>query len=193
MRITLPCHGAAVPPRCLVERSRRRSVTALVAVALMPGTGPRVGEVATLRCDDLDSDAKSARVIGKGSRERQVYLSSDWIVGLIRVQLKTRCRLGARHRCLLRNCQWPVGSAQWRTAELPVGGQQNCPFVANRTARSWPTDLPVVQLVSGVTPFPAVAWVRRMLSPAVMTMWAWCRSRSTDDLFLRKTRRLAEK
>ena len=32
-------------------------------------------------------------------------------------------------------CQWPVGSAQWRTAELPGGGQQNCPFVANRTAR----------------------------------------------------------
>ena len=33
------------------------------------------------------------------------------------------------------NCQWPVGSAQWRTAELPTGGQQNCPFVANRFAR----------------------------------------------------------
>ena len=32
-------------------------------------------------------------------------------------------------------CQRPVGSAQWRTAELPAGGQQNCPFVANRTAR----------------------------------------------------------
>ncbi len=32
-------------------------------------------------------------------------------------------------------CQWPVGSAQWRTVELPTGGQQNCPFVANRFAR----------------------------------------------------------
>ena len=32
-------------------------------------------------------------------------------------------------------CQRPVGSARWRTAELPAGGQQNCPFVANRTAR----------------------------------------------------------
>ena len=26
--------------------------------------------------------------------------------------------------------------------ELPVGGQQDCPLVARRTARSWPTDLP---------------------------------------------------
>ena len=72
-------------------------------------------------------------------------------------------------------CQRPVGSAQWRTVELPGGGQQNCPVVAGCSAR-W------VQLVSGVTPFPAVAWVRRMLSPAVMTTWAWCRSRSTVAL-----------
>ena len=54
--------------------------------------------------------------------------------------------------------------------------------MANRTARRWPGVLPVVQLVSGVTPLPAVAWVRRMLSPAVRTMWAWCRSRSTVAL-----------
>ena len=40
-----------------------------------------------------------------------------------------------------------------------------CPVADSRTARRWPTDLPGVQLVSGVTPFPAVAWVRRMLSP----------------------------
>ena len=31
-------------------------------------------------------------------------------------------------------CQWPVGSARWRTAELPSCGQQNCPFVADRFA-----------------------------------------------------------
>ena len=54
--------------------------------------------------------------------------------------------------------------------------------MANRTARWWPGVLPVAQLVSGVTPLPAVAWVRRMLSPAVMTTWAWCRSRSTVAL-----------
>ena len=47
--------------------------------------------------------------------------------------------------------------------------------MASRTARWWPGVLPVAQLVSGVTPLPAVAWVRRMLSPAVRTTWAWCR------------------
>ena len=65
-----------------------------------------------------------------------------------------------------------------------------CPVADSRTARSWPTELPgggqvfcpLGQLVSGVTPLPAVAWVRRMLSPAVRTTWAWCSSRSTVAL-----------
>ena len=70
-------------------------------------------------------------------------------------------------------------NGQW---DLPSGGQQNCPAVANRTARWRTAELPTVQLVSGVTPFPAVAWVRRMLSPAVSTTWAWCMSRSTVAL-----------
>ena len=55
-------------------------------------------------------------------------------------------------------------TAQWRPAELPSGGQVFCPQA------------------SGVTPFPAVAWVSRMLSPAVRTMWAWCSSRATVAL-----------
>ena len=75
-----------------------------------------------------------------------------------------------------RRCQGPVGSAQWRTVELPVRGQQNCPVVARCSARG------SVGQPSGVTPLPAVAWVRRMLSPAVMTTWAWWRSRSTVAL-----------
>jgi len=70
------------------------------------------------------------------------------------------------------DCQGPVGCARWRTVELPGRGQQNCPVTARCCARA-------VQVVSGVTPLPPVAWVRRMLSPVVMTTCAWCRSRST--------------
>ena len=33
-------------------------------------------------------------------------------------------------------------------SELPVGGQQKCPLVAMKTARSWPTDLPTKGLVA---------------------------------------------
>ena len=75
----------------------------LVAVALMLGTGIRVGEAAALRCGDFDSRARSFRVDGKGARERQVYLASDWIVGLIEAQLTTRQALGVQHNRLLFN------------------------------------------------------------------------------------------
>ena len=59
---------------------------------------------------------------------------------------------------MVNHCQRPVGSAQWRTVELPGGGQQNCPVVARCSARGlvgqwrhpladseprwWPTELP---------------------------------------------------
>ena len=42
--------------------------------------------------------------------------------------------------------------------------------MANGTAW-WPAVFSVAQLVSGVTPSPAVAWVRRTLSPAVSGTW----------------------
>ena len=41
-------------------------------------------------------------------------------------------------------CQRPVGSAQWRPAELPSGGQQNCPLAARCSAHpfSWSVASP---------------------------------------------------
>ena len=56
-----------------------------------------------------------------------------------------------------------------------------CPVVANRTARWRTAELATIQC-QWRHPCPAVAWVSRMLSPAVSTMWAWCISRSTVAL-----------
>ena len=75
----------------------------LVAVAMMVGTGIRVGEAARLRGEDFDAEANSIRVVGKGARDRQVFLSSDWFVGLIQAQLETRSMLGVPHQRILFN------------------------------------------------------------------------------------------
>lgn len=75
----------------------------LVAVTLMLATGIRVGEAVTLRCHDFDPGARSIRVTGKGARERNTYLSCDWIVGLIRAQLATRQAASVQHDRLLFN------------------------------------------------------------------------------------------
>ena len=66
---------------------------------------------------------------------RQVYVGMD--IGTSKIQ---RCEMeGFEHRLIdlvEPSCQWPVGSAQWRPAELPSGGQQNCPLAARCSARS---------------------------------------------------------
>ena len=31
-------------------------------------------------------------------------------------------------------CQWPFGTARGRPAEMPAGGHENCPLMANRSA-----------------------------------------------------------
>ena len=62
------------------------------------------------------------------------------------------------------SCQRPVGSAQWRTVELPSRGQQNCPVVA-RCSASW---------VAGSAPITALmgSWERgQVVTPDALMRW----------------------
>jgi site-specific recombinase XerD len=77
--------------------------TTLLAVALMVATGVRVHEVVGIACQDVDLDGRSVRLIGKGRRERQVYLTNDWITGLTRSYIDTRATLDVDHPYLLFN------------------------------------------------------------------------------------------
>ena len=77
--------------------------TTLLAVALMVATGVRVNEVVGIKCQDIDLPGRSLRILGKGRRERQVFLTNDWITGLTRAYLKTRAALGLEHSHLLFN------------------------------------------------------------------------------------------
>lgn len=79
--------------------------TSLLAVALMVATGVRVGEVVNIRCLDIDLPARSVRIIGKGRRERQVFLTNDWISRLTRSYLEGRASLGVEHPYLLFNAR----------------------------------------------------------------------------------------
>lgn len=136
----------------------------LVAVALMLGTGVRVGEVVSLRCDDVDLRARSARVMGKGALERRVYLTGDWIMGLLQAQLETRLELSVQHPCLLFNRHGNVmTTASLRTRvgkELSLAGIEEhiTPHVLRHTAAT--------QLIeSGVD----IRFVQRLLGHASLT------------------------
>jgi integrase/recombinase XerC len=77
--------------------------TTLLAVALMVATGVRVNEVVGIKCQDIDLTGRSLRIVGKGRRERQVFLTNDWMTGLTHLYLKTRAALGLEHPYLLFN------------------------------------------------------------------------------------------
>ena len=50
--------------------------TTLVIIQLMITTGVRVGEVTAIRINDISSDGKTIHIIGKGEKERLVYIEN---------------------------------------------------------------------------------------------------------------------
>jgi integrase/recombinase XerD len=91
--------------RSVAALQRPHHSTTLLAVALMVATGVRVNEVVGIKCHDIDLPGRSLRIVGKGRRERQVFLPNDWIVGLTRAYLETRAGLGLDHPNLLFNAR----------------------------------------------------------------------------------------
>src|SRR5664279_401729 len=83
--------------------SRPDESTTLLAVALMVATGVRVHEVVGIKCQDIDLSGRTLRLIGKGRRERQVFLTNDWITGLTGAYLEARAALGLEQPQLLFN------------------------------------------------------------------------------------------
>lgn len=72
---------------------RPHEATTLLAVAIMVATGVRVAEVVTIEVDAIDLPSRALRLVGKGRRERQVFLTNDWITSLVRAYLRTRAQL----------------------------------------------------------------------------------------------------
>lgn len=84
------------------ERNLHHTTTFL-AVSLMVTTGTRAHETVKVRCEDIDLAQRSIRILGKGRRERQVFLVNDWITSFVARFLDLRSRLNVDHSCLLFN------------------------------------------------------------------------------------------
>jgi site-specific recombinase XerD len=77
--------------------------TTLLAVTLMVATGVRVGELVTIGVRDIDVEAGTIRVLGKGQRERVVYVTDPWQRRLVESYLRTRDDRAPRHDVALVN------------------------------------------------------------------------------------------
>ena len=118
---------------------RPHEVTTLLAVALMVATGLRVSEVIDLRYRDIDLPGRNLRVLGKGLRERLVFLTDDWISSLTSAYLTTRSTLRIEHDRLLFNCHGaPMTAPAMRSRLLKAGrggpGQSCDPHLLRHTA-----------------------------------------------------------
>ncbi len=120
--------------------ARPHAATTLLAVALMVVTGLRVSEVTSLRCHDIDLPGRTLRVLGKGLRERLVFLTDDWISNLASAYLTTRSTLRVEHDRLLFNCNGaPMTAPAMRSRLLKAGqmaglGNRLTPHMLRHTA-----------------------------------------------------------
>lgn len=92
------------------------AATTLLATSLLITTGLRVAELVTLRVADVDVANRTVHVMGKGGRERVVYLTNDWIARLTTAYLATRESLDVDHDCLFFNvARRPLSTSSMRT------------------------------------------------------------------------------
>jgi integrase/recombinase XerD len=82
----------------------------------MVATGVRVQEVVSFRYQDVDLAGRTIRLVGKGRRERQVFLTNDWITELTEAYLRVRSTLDLSHPRLLFNLHCgPLTTAAMRS------------------------------------------------------------------------------
>lgn len=75
------------------------AIRTMACYELLIGTGLRVGELCHLKVDAIDLDNLTIRILGKGRKERIVYLASQQVIDAIRSysQIKQTCRITSEY------------------------------------------------------------------------------------------------
>lgn len=110
--------GSSIPVGRQVE------ITTLLATLLLVGTGMRVGELTGVTLAEVDLESRTIRVLGKGLRERMVYLSNDWVVSLLQAYLLPRETVANDEALLLNRSGHPLSSCALR-ARLERAGMES--------------------------------------------------------------------
>jgi integrase/recombinase XerD len=105
-------------PRPDAVRARPHQSTTLLGVVLMLTTGIRVHEVVGISCGDIDLQTLSIRILGKGRRERHVFLTNSWLTALTKTYLTARAELDIAHTQLLFNALYAPLTTQTMRSRL---------------------------------------------------------------------------
>lgn len=74
-------------------------------IRLLLATGIRVGELTSTRMGDVDSDASSVHIRGKGARDRKVYIVDSSLRAELASYVRERLTLSLRDDLLFRNAR----------------------------------------------------------------------------------------
>jgi site-specific recombinase XerD len=110
--------GISEQPQPAAIRARPHQCTTLLGIALMLTTGVRVHEVVGIKCGDIDLPSLSVRILGKGRRERHVFLPNSWLAAFTRTYLQVRSELGIAHAQLLFNAAFDPLTTQAMRSRL---------------------------------------------------------------------------
>lgn len=69
------------------QRTDFSALTMLVVLEILLGTGMRVGELTGIRLEDIDLTERVITILGKGSRQRRVFIPDDETATLVAVYL----------------------------------------------------------------------------------------------------------
>jgi integrase/recombinase XerD len=144
--------------------ARPHECTTLLAVALMVATGMRVAEAVSAKASDVDLPERSVRIVGKGRREREVFLPNEWITGLMTAYLRTRAALGLEHPQLLFNSRnEPLTAAAMRSRLARAA------TVAGLTAKVTPHMLRHTAATQLIEAGVDIRYIQRLLGHASLT------------------------
>ncbi len=99
-------------------RTHPHQSTTLLGTALMLATGIRVHETVGIRCADVNLEANRIHILGKGRRERHVFLPNAWLTSLTAAYLRVRSELSLSHPQLLFNSAYNPMTTQAMRSRL---------------------------------------------------------------------------
>ena len=94
-------------------RKRFNDLTALLALELLFATGMRVGELVSITLDRLDLEEGVIAIVGKGDRERRVFVAEAALGRLLAAYLEARATMEGGARTLLVNSRGRPASTQF--------------------------------------------------------------------------------
>ncbi|HUC62798.1 MAG TPA: tyrosine-type recombinase/integrase [Alphaproteobacteria bacterium] len=95
------------------RRARFADLTAHLALELLFSTGMRVGELVAVTLERVDLEDGVVRIVGKGDRERRVFLPDEGVRRLVARYLERRARLAPSVETLLVTPRGSAASTQY--------------------------------------------------------------------------------